>query len=314
MHTGRPPDAAVVREPPCGIVWFRKGVCYGMWRRKLGLGLSDSFRLSVPEQLQAFALVGFDAFFSDDNDPEQRALPAEELARRGRECGLMYQSIHAPFKKAADLWQEDAAAGDAAVQELLDSLERCRRAEVPLLVLHAFIGFDEHTPNERGIERFGRVVQAAQGTGVRLAVENTEGEEYLFALLDAFRGDDTVGFCWDSGHEMCYNHSRDLLARYGDRLLATHINDNLGIRDFAGKTTWIDDLHLLPFDGIADWDYNAARLRRCGCPEVLTFELTTRSKPNRRENDGYARMEPEDYLTEAYKRACRVAAKIHKAT
>ena len=95
-----------------------------MWQRKLGLGLSDSFRLSVPEQLQAFARVGFDAFFSDDSDPEQRALPAEELARRGRECGLMYQSIHAPFKKAADLWQEDAAAGDAAVQELLDSLER----------------------------------------------------------------------------------------------------------------------------------------------------------------------------------------------
>lgn len=282
-----------------------------MWKQKLGLGLSYSFGLSVVEQLQAFAQVGFDAFFSDDNDPAQRALPVEKLARLGRENGLIYQSIHAPFQKAADLWHEDAAAGDAAVQELLDSLERCRRAEVPLLVLHAFIGFDEHTPNERGIERFGRVVQAAEGTGVRLAVENTEGEEYLFALLDAFRGNATVGFCWDSGHELCYNHSQDLLERYGDRLLATHINDNLGIRDFAGKTTWLDDLHLLPFDGIADWDYVAARLRRCGCPEVLTFEVTTQSKPGRRENDGYARMELKDYLTEAYKRACRVAAKIH---
>lgn len=283
-----------------------------MWQQKLGLGLSDSFRLSVPEQLQTVARVGFDAFFSDDNDPVQRALPAEDLARLGRDCGLLYQSIHAPFGKAAELWHEDTAAGDAAVQELLDSLERCRRAEVPLLVLHAFIGFDEHEPNERGIERFGRVVQAAEGTGVRLAVENAEGEEYLFALLDAFRDNDTVGFCWDSGHEMCYNHSQNLLARYGDRLLATHIDDNLGIRDHAGKITWHDDLHLLPFDGIADWDYNAARLRCCGCPEVLTFELTTRSKPNRRENDVYARMEPEDYLTEAYKRACRVAAKLRR--
>lgn len=283
-----------------------------MWKQKVGLGLSGSFGLPVAEQLQAFARVGFDAFFSDDNDPEQRALSGEELARLGRENGLIYQSIHAPFQKAADLWHEDAAAGDAAVQELLDSLERCRRAEVPLLVLHAFIGFDEHTPNKRGVERFGRVVQAAEGTGVRLAVENTEGEEYLFALLDAFRGNATVGFCWDSGHEMCYNHSQDLLERYGSRLLATHINDNLGIRDFAGKTTWLDDLHLLPFDGIADWDYVAARLLQCGCPEVLTFELTTQSKPNRRENDGYARMEPEDYLTEAYKRACRLAAKIHE--
>lgn len=51
---------------------------------------------------------------------------------------------------------------------------------------------------------------------------------------------DNVGFCLDAGHEMCYNHSADMLSLYGDRLIATHINDNLGIRDYGGKTTWID--------------------------------------------------------------------------
>ena len=112
---------------------------------------------------------------------------------------------------------------------------------------------------------------------------------------------------------MCYNHSKDMLALYGDRLIATHLNDNLGVRDFGGKITYIDDLHLLPFDGIADWDNNAARLDRCGFAGPLTFELSTVSKPGRRENDLYRKLSPEEYIAECYKRACRVAAKMKGA-
>lgn len=52
------------------------------------------------------------------------------------------------------------------------------------------------------------------------------------------------------------------MALYGDKLIGTHLNDNLGIKDFTGKITWLDDLHLLPFDGIADWDSIVQRLCR----------------------------------------------------
>ncbi|MBQ8026498.1 MAG: hypothetical protein IJ261_00110, partial [Clostridia bacterium] len=96
---------------------------------------------------------------------------------------------------------------------------------------------------------------------------------------------------------------------YGDRLIATHLNDNLGIKDFEGKIYWHDDLHLLPFDGIADWDYIAHRLDKCGFDSIMTFELNLSSKPNRHENDIYRKMTIEEYVAECYKRACRVAAK-----
>ena len=43
--------------------------------------------------------------------------------------------------------------------------------------------------------------------------------------------------------------------------------------------------------------------------DTLTFEMTIISKPGRHDNDVYAKMAPEDYLAEAYKRACRVAMK-----
>ena len=127
--------------------------------------------------------------------------------------------------------------------------------------------------------------------------------------MNEFSQYENVGFCWDTGHEMCYNRSQDLLKLYGDKRLCTHINDNLGIRDFNGRITYIDDLHLLPFDGIADWDDVASRLDNCGYDGIMTFELSTVSKPGRYENDVYRNMKFEAYIAECYKRACRVAAK-----
>jgi sugar phosphate isomerase/epimerase len=98
-----------------------------------------------------------------------------------------------------------------------------------------------------------------------------------------------------------------MLKLYGDRLIATHINDNLGVSRYDGKIFWTDDLHLLPFDGIRDWAKTAKTLNNCNFNGILTFELTKHSKPNRFDNNKYASMSNEQYLAEAYARACRFA-------
>ena len=84
-------------------------------------------------------------------------------------------------------------------------------------------------------------------------------------------------------------------------------------RDYSGAITFHDDLHLLPFDGTGDWPGIARRLARCRFAGPLTFELSCQSHPGRHENDAYARLSPAEYLTEAYKRACRVAALVLRA-
>lgn len=276
-----------------------------MWNKTLCLSVNPQFGVSGEEQIRLFHAAGFDAYFL----PWDEGIDLEPCVALGKELGMILQSIHAPFTKAADMWGDDAQKGQIALDELLACLADCVRFGAPIMVVHAFIGFEDHTPTQIGIERFGELVKAAEAAGVKLAFENTEGEEYLAALLEAFKDSDSVGFCWDTGHEMCYNHSQDLIALYGDRLIATHLNDNLGIRNPQGKITFIDDLHLLPFDGIADWDGIAARLDRCGFTGIMTFELNTLSKPGRYENDKYAKMPVEQYIAECYARACRVAAK-----
>jgi len=271
-----------------------------MYKTRLCLGLGG-FDMEPEDQIRFFKKVGFDGFFSGWNKS------IENYRRIADEIGMEYQSIHAPFNHAAMMWGDDEAA-KLATDELLDCVTDAAKLDVPIVVVHPYIGFGTtEQPSECGLKNFGDVVKRAEDLGVKIAFENVEGERFLAALMERFKDSKNVGFCWDSGHELCYNRGKDMLALYGDRLIATHINDNLGVSKYDGSIFWTDDLHLLPFDGIHDWKEVAARLKKTGFDGMLTFELSKTSKPGRYENDKYKAMSPESYIAEVYARACRLA-------
>lgn len=274
-----------------------------MWKQKICIAVSEQFGINEEEQIRLFKKIGFDGFFLNyelGND-------FSHLKKVADEEGMLLQSVHAPFYKMNHVWVENDQTDDA-MKELTECLIESKKVGAPIVVMHAFIGFNDHTPTEFGLSNIAKIVDLARTLDIKIAFENTEGEEYLFAIMERFKDEKHVGFCWDTGHEMCYNHSQDLLKLYGDRLFCTHLNDNLGISDYNGAITWTDDLHLLPFDGIADWNDIAARLNKYNFNSELTFELNTESKPNRHDNDEYNRMDIVDYLTKAYARACKFAA------
>lgn len=276
-----------------------------MYKQKLCLSVNSTFGVSEAEQIRLFREAGFEGFFTD----YKKGKDLKATRKCADENGMYFQSVHAPFGGCCDFWCDDEDETKKFTDELISCVHACADAEVPLMISHTYIGFDCHeVPNEQGIENYGRIVREAEKYGINIAFENTEGEEFLEALMNAFKGQKNVGFCWDTGHEMCYNFSKDMTALYGDRLMGTHLNDNLGIKDYDGKIFWHDDLHLLPFDGIADWKSIAARLDAHGFEGPLTFELNNKSKPGRHENDKYDAMKLTDYLAEAYARACRVAS------
>ena len=280
-----------------------------MYKQKLCLALSNGYGISYEEQIKLFKSTGFEGTAIDLSD---RSADAYKIAAAAKEENMLISYLHAPFNKSDDMWME-GEIGDIALAELLDCVETCSGLEIPAMVAHTFIGFDsDNIPTQNGIERYGALAVRANELGVKLAFENTEGEEYLAALMKNLGDIPSVAFCWDTGHELCYNYGKDMIALYGDKLAVTHINDNLGIRDYDGKITYIDDLHLLPFDGITDWNSVAERIVKCGFDGPLSFELSTNSKPGRFENDKYAAMPFECYVAEAYMRACRVANLVIK--
>ena len=279
-----------------------------MWKKQFALGLSRACGVPFTEQIQMLKNAGFDGFFVVcDLDVDM-----EGLSQKAKDLNMRFHSVHAPWDMAAELWHADDGKAEKGIQKLCQCVDWCVRCNAPILVVHPFVGFDRHDVTRQGLERYSQVVDYARKQGVKIAFENVEGIEFLDALMAHFEKDETVGICWDSGHEMCYNHSRDLLAKYGRRLLCTHLNDNLGIRDFEGRITWLDDLHLLPFDGAGDWQDIVKRLHGCGFTDMLTFELNLKSKPGRHENDGYGKIPYDQYLAEAYKRACRIGMMLTK--
>lgn len=280
-----------------------------MWKQKLGISIGNHYSIPTTEIIALLKSIGFDAISPDWSTD----VDLTETVNAAKAQGLFLQSLHAPFGKSAAMWSNDDAEAAPALEELLQALNICAQFRIPVLVVHTWIGFEYHFDETAlNFKNFDQLVAQAKEKQVQIAFENTEGEEYLFALMEHYQNDDTVGFCWDSGHELCYNHSQDLLAKYGDRLIMTHLNDNLGISRFDGNTFWTDDLHLLPYDGIADWDDNILRLKKSRPMEYLNFELAQDSKPNRHDNDIYTQMDYALYFTEAYKRACRIAYRYAK--
>ena len=247
--------------------------------------------------------AGFDGCFSGVSADVTDVMT---VASRLREEGLIYQSVHAPFTKMHQMW-ESGEAGENALAELIACAENAARVRVPIMVTHVFIGFGEEHPNSLGVERFGKLVKRAEELGIKIAFENTEGESYLQAVRDGLFSSPAAGFCIDTGHEMCYNRSADMISKYGaeGKLFCTHLNDNMGIT--GPEIFWLDDAHLLPFDGIADWDGIAKRMKAVGYDGFLTLELTTQSKPNRTTHDRYAHLSPLEYLTLAHDKAQKIA-------
>ena len=274
--------------------------------RKLCINAGVGFKATVHEKVLAVKKAGFDGIFHEWISSESTAEYFSEISAEG----LFYQSIHAPFTGMAQVWDKADSKGDEYIKTLISCVDDCARYEVPILVCHAFIGFKDHTPTEIGLSRLEKLIRHAEKRNVLTAFENTEGEEYLAAVMNRFSDSPVLRFCIDTGHEMCYNPGKDMITLYGSKLAATHLNDNMGVT--GEKITYLDDAHLMPFDGKADWKNIADRLNKCSYKGPLTFELTRCNKPGRTTHDRYMSFDLNQFNRIAYERARRFAEMIEK--
>jgi len=125
--------------------------------------------------------------------------------------------------------------------------------------------------------------------------------------MDRYRSLPHVGFCWDTGHDHCYPHKTDFMEAYGHRLIMTHLNDNLGLRDPGGVPSGKDDLHFLPGDGDLDWDHVLRRLKNAPQQAILNFEIKLRSHSQDPGDQPYLQLSLEQFIREAGKRALQLA-------
>jgi sugar phosphate isomerase/epimerase len=212
------------------------------------------------ELLPMIKNIGFDGFFTDHetaNSPEKMA----HVRNLADKLGLEYETSHATIPGCDTIWS-DQEIGEEYLDVLMRNIDNCHVNSVPILVVHVQ-PYVLTASLELGLERLDRAVKYAKAKNVKIAFENINSAEFLFAVMDYFKDDDNVGFCYDCGHEAFYTPDVRCLEKLGDRLICTHLHDN-------NKTY---DEHLIPFDSDIDFDLICDELRACKYQGNITLEL-----------------------------------------
>ena len=273
--------------------------------KSLCLALGMQLDVPVVDQPELLKTAGFDSFAFDRVKNGTSEL-TEVLMKKAEKLDLTCEYIHAPFYGMDDIWHDESGElAEIMLKDLYATIDDCSDFGVKYAVLHAIIGMDNFNPTVLGLERLDDVIDYAVKNDVYLAFENTEGEMYLEAILNRYSDVKNVGFCFDSGHELCYKYGKDILSKYGDRLFVTHLNDNKGMT--GNELTFYDDSHLLPFDGIADWEGIAKRIKSFNYNGTLSFEVISKGRPTRTDNDIYKNLSSQEYVNEAYSKAVNFA-------
>ena len=173
-----------------------------------------------------------------------------EQAQLAEKYGLIMEQTHLTCNHNGDLWFDDTR-GDAVEETTIKELKEIAAIGIPVAVTHLSYGPGYGPACPVGLDRLRRIGDAAGKLGVRVALENGPDIPHLRYALDSI-DHEYIGFCLDTGHNHLHTPDTDYLALYGDRLISMHVHDN----DGAG------DLHMIPFDGTADWERLTAGMKK----------------------------------------------------
>lgn len=166
----------------------------------------------------------------------------------------------------------------AGVELLLNRVDLAKIVGADEIVTHMVIPYEdfENIPGfkekywEQVYKSFDEMESYCRAMGIRIAVENMicTPKKYQYEKFDRLferYSPDYIGLCYDSGHSIITiedDETREpdwkFLERYKDRLIAMHLDDNLGIdyslsEDIDGAIQK-SDKHWIPFKGIASWE------------------------------------------------------------
>ena len=230
--------------------------------RDIGINISAA-NISAKEAAKLIKEAGFTKILADSSTPEQMKNTAEAVLA----AGLTFDQLHAPFHTITNMWLDKSESEDT-YRELTDAVDCCAAFGAPTAVVHLSSGPNPPTITDIGRAKFTNLVEYAAKKGITIAFEN---QRFLFNIAWAFhnfKDASNVGFCWDVGHQACATPNIEFMKLFGDRLVCTHLEDNNMVHN--------EDLHILPFDGKADFLLAAEQIKEYGYKGCLTMEVFKR--------------------------------------
>ncbi len=234
------------------------------------------------ELIPMLATLGFDGFYSS----HRHSTDAEKIRSfraLADQYNLTYANSHSAIPGSETAWDNDLDCTEY-IDALVRGIDNCNAFDIPIMVVHVHPD-TEGARFDTGIKNLTPIVDYAYKKGVKIAFENIKSAEFLVDTLAHFQSEH-VGFCYDCGHEFCFNPEVSFLDLVGERLLCTHLHDNDGV----------DDLHQIPFEGSFNFEKMCGKMASLGYQGDLTLEVYY--------DNEYA----EQYTKEAYLKKCKESA------
>jgi sugar phosphate isomerase/epimerase len=235
------------------------------------------------DHLVEIAAHGFEAvevFAVRDHFDYHDRRAALALAEWLHDTRLTLHSMHAPIAASFTngTWGEGyslAAADESrrkrAVEETAAAVHLAALVPYQVLVLHCGVPAPHGQPADNHVPAMIRSLEelspVAASTGVRLAVEvipnamSTAGS--LVDLLESEIEARDLGICMDVGHARLMGDVVEAIETCSGHLITTHLHDN------RGRT----DDHLVPGQGVVDWDAALLAFQKVGYDGAWIFEL-----------------------------------------
>ena len=265
-----------------------------MRKRKLGIIADCIIEKDPVSTLELIKEAGFDCFFTHYTDEKIVAA----LKAKADQLGLEFEFIHGPYHGCNVMWEE----GDAYrpfLDDILRTIRICAKYKIPTIIVHVSSGWTPPPVTEFGLQRFDELVGVAKQFGITVAFENLRRLDNLSIVLERYKTYDNVAFCYDVGHEHCYTKTVHFLDYFADRVLCTHIHDNLG---FEGNPHGNDDMHVLPFDGDIDFASVMQGLNDAKYSGSLMLEAFNGSPYKEDGFSLYEHLSPREFVALAYAR------------
>lgn len=202
----------------------------------------------------------------------------DQIRNTAEKLGVEFCQSHLPYLPGGKLYppgsEEEAFFQEITRRSLIASSILGVKAAVVHPLTEKLLEEHSREANLRlNHQVYDPLVEEAVRRKVRIAFENMVDAnnkrrygaiaEELIELVDSY-GDSSVGICWDTGHaNRVYSNQERPLRLVGKRLIALHIDDNLGVTDD----------HLLPFLGTVDWETIMPLFQEIGYEGDLVYEI-----------------------------------------
>lgn len=176
--------------------------------------------------------------------------------------GLKLSSLHMSYKEEElPEFFKDNQTGKKIEKRIIKDLYLAKKYHFNCVVVHL-----NGQSSEIGFNRLRKILKTCEKLDIPIAIENLENQK-LFVEVFQRIDNKYMKFCYDCGHNNCFDPDFDYLEKYGDKLICLHLHDNKGDKDS----------HTLNKYGNIDWDKLAKKLSKCN--EVnLDYELLMHEK------------------------------------